>query len=139
MAERTLLLIKPDAVRRRLIGAIVSRIEAKGLKILGMKMLQFDEALADAHYAEHVAKDFYPALKQFILSGPVVALAVEGPDAIALMRTMMGKTRPAEAAPGTIRGDFAFSTTENLIHGSDSPQRAEIELGLFFRKDELFG
>ncbi|MCX7015627.1 MAG: nucleoside-diphosphate kinase [Candidatus Sumerlaeota bacterium] len=138
MAERTLILIKPDAVRRRLIGEIVSRIEAKGLKIIGMKMLRFDGALADAHYAEHVHKDFYPALRQFILSGPVVAAAVEGPDAVALMRLMMGKTRHTEAVPGTIRGDFAFSTTENLIHGSDSLERADIEMRLFFREDELF-
>jgi len=138
MPERTLILIKPDAVRRGLIGEIICRLEAKGLKIVGMKMLRFDAPLAAAHYAEHVKKDFYPALRDFITSGPTAALAVEGPDVVALTRALIGATRHTEAAPGTIRGDFAWSTTENLVHGSDSKERAEIELRLFFRDDELF-
>jgi nucleoside-diphosphate kinase len=138
MPERTLILLKPDAVRRGLIGRIVARFEAKGLRIAGMKMLRFDEELASRHYAEHIGKDFYAALSEFIASGPTVALAVEGPDVVALTRALMGATRHTEAAPGTIRGDFAFSTTENLVHGSDSDKRAQVELGLFFRDDELF-
>jgi nucleoside-diphosphate kinase len=139
MSERTLILIKPDGVKRRLVGEIISRIERKGLAIRAMKMMTFTPDLADRHYVDHLKKRFYPDLKTFILSGPVVALAVEGPDAIALMRMLMGATRPTEAAPGTIRGDFAFSTTENLIHGSDSPEKAEYELGLFFSPKELDG
>ena len=138
MPERTLILAKPDAVRRGLVGEIVSRIERKGLRIIGLKMLQFDADLAKRHYDEHVEKPFYPGLEAFITSGPVAAIAVEGDDAIALMRTMMGKTKHTEAAPGTIRGDFSFSTVENLVHGSDSPERAQFELALYFKDDELF-
>lgn len=138
MPERTLILIKPDAVRRGLIGAITARFEAKGLRIAGMKMLQFDESLAARHYAEHVEKDFYPSLKAFITSGPVVAMALEGQGVVQLTRAMMGATRHTEAAPGTIRGDLASTTTENLVHGSDSNERAQVELGLFFAENELF-
>lgn len=137
MTERTLILIKPDGVARRLVGTIVSRIEAKGLRIVGLRMLRFTPELADQHYVDHVGKDFYPALKEFILSGPVVAMAVEGPDAITLVRRLMGATRPSDSLPGTIRGDFANTTTENLIHGSDSPEKAKYELGLFFKPGEL--
>ncbi len=138
MPERTLLLIKPDAVRRGLIGRITTRLEDKGLKIIGMKMLRFDDALVARHYNEHVNKDFFPSLRQFIMSGPVLAMAVEGQDVVKLTRMMMGATRHTEAAPGTIRGDYAFSTTENLIHGSDSDERAKIELEIFFNPEELF-
>lgn len=137
MTERTLILVKPDGVARRLVGEIISRIEAKGFRIVGMKMLRFTPELADRHYVDHVKKDFYPSLKTFILSGPVVALAVEGPDAIALMRRLMGATRPGDSQPGTIRGDFANTTTENLIHGSDSPEKAAYELALYFTPQEL--
>ena len=137
--ERTLILVKPDGVRRGLVGEIVGRFERKGLHVVAMKMLRFDEALARRHYAEHVEKDFFPALLEFITSGPVVAMILEGDDAIALARLMMGATRHTEAAPGTIRGDFAAETTQNLVHGSDSPQRAAIEIGLFFGEDEIVG
>lgn len=137
MNERTLVLVKPDGVARGVVGEIIRRIEAKGFRIAGMKMLRFTPELADRHYVDHVNKEFYPSLKEFILSGPVVALAVEGPGAIALVRRLMGATQPAEALPGTIRGDFANTTTENLIHGSDSPEKAEYELKLFFKTEEL--
>ena len=139
MPQRTLIFVKPDGVRRGLIGEIISRFERKGLRIVAMKMLRFTQELARKHYEEHVNKPFYPALEEFILSGPVVAMVIEGEDVIELTRTMMGKTRHTEAAPGTIRGDFAFSTTENLIHGSDSPERAAIEIVNFFTPEEIVG
>jgi nucleoside-diphosphate kinase len=138
MSEQTLVLVKPDGVRRGLIGEILGRFERRGLRIRGLKMLQFDIALAERHYAEHVEKPFFPALRDFITSGPVVAALVEGPDAIQLVRSMMGQTKPSESAPGTIRGDFATTTTENIIHGSDSPERAQIEREIFFTDSELF-
>jgi nucleoside-diphosphate kinase len=139
MAQRTLIFVKPDGVRRGLVGEIISRFERKGLRIVAMKMLRFTPELARKHYEEHVNKPFYPALEQFILSGPVVAMVLEGEDVVELTRTMMGKTKHTEAAPGTIRGDFAFSTTENLIHGSDSPERAAIEIANFFTPEEIVG
>lgn len=139
MAERTLLFVKPDGVRRGLVGEIIGRFERKGLKLVGLKMLQVTPELAKKHYEEHVNKPFYPELEQFILSGPIVAMVLEGNDVVALTRAMMGKTKHTEAAPGTIRGDFAFSTTENLIHGSDSPERAAIEIANFFKPEELAG
>jgi len=114
--ERTLVLLKPDAVQRRLVGTILSRIEAKGLKIVGMKLLRVSPDLAARHYAEHVGKPFYGELVSFITSAPVVALVVEGPRAIEAMRTLMGKTNPFDAAPGTIRGDFGLSVGMNLVH-----------------------
>jgi len=138
MAERTLVLVKPDGVRRHLIGEIVRRFEVRGLKIAGLKMLRFDTALARRHYAEHVERPYFPPLEAFITSGPCVAMVIEGPDAITLVRTMMGTTSHLDAAPGTIRGDFALSTRENLVHGSDSPASAEREIPLFFREDELY-
>jgi nucleoside-diphosphate kinase len=138
MPERTLILVKPDGVRRGLVGEIISRFEAKGLRIAGMKMLRFNEELAARHYAEHAKKDFYLPLVKFITSGPVVALALEGEDVVEITRSMMGVTSHLESAPGTIRGDLAYSTRENLAHGSDSNERAQIELALFFNKDELF-
>ena len=135
--ERTLLLVKPDGVQRRLIGTIISRFESKGLKIVGLKMLQVTPELSRKHYAEHVEKPFYPLLEEFITSSPVVAIAAEGVDAITVARTMMGATNGREAAPGTIRGDFSQSRQMNLVHGSDSPAAAERELEIYFSKEEL--
>jgi nucleoside-diphosphate kinase len=139
MIQRTLVLIKPDAVQRRLSGDIVERFENKGLRIIGMKMLQFTPELARRHYAEHVAKPFYPRLEEFICSGPCVALVLESEEVIALVRRMMGATDRLEALPGTIRGDYAYASTEqNLVHGSDSVTSAEREIPIFFQEDELF-
>jgi nucleoside-diphosphate kinase len=137
MAERTLIFVKPDGVRRGLVGEIISRFERKGLRIVAMKMLQFTPELARKHYEEHVSKPFYPGLEKFVLSGPVVAMVLEGDDVVEMTRLMMGKTRHTEAAPGTIRGDLAFTTTENLVHGSDSRERAKIEIENFFRPEEI--
>ncbi len=136
-AERTLILFKPDAVERRLCGELLSRIENKGLKIVGLKMLKVTPELSKQHYAEHVSKSFYPLLESFITSGPVVALAIEGPEAVSVMRTMMGKTNGRESAPGTIRGDFGVSRQMNLIHGSDGPDAAKRELAIYFKPEEL--
>ena len=138
-AERTLILIKPDGVQRRLAGEIIRRIENKGLTIVGMKMMRVTADMAKQHYAEHVEKPFYPSLEEFITSAPVVALAVEGPEAITVMRTMMGATNGRKSAPGTIRGDFGCSQQMNLIHGSDGPDAAARELGIYFggADDEL--
>jgi nucleoside-diphosphate kinase len=135
--ERTLILIKPDAVQRRLIGRVITRIEDKGLSIIGLKLLQVTPEISRLHYAEHVSKSFYPELESFITSGPLVALAIEGPEATTVMRTLMGKTNAREAAPGTIRGDLGASRQMNLIHGSDSPESAQRELAIYFRADEL--
>ncbi|MCA9039443.1 MAG: nucleoside-diphosphate kinase, partial [Planctomycetaceae bacterium] len=135
--ERTLLLVKPDGVQRRLIGTIISRFESKGLKIVGLKMLQVTPELARQHYAEHVEKPFYPLLEDFITASPVVAIAAEGVDAISVARTMMGSTNGREAAPGTIRGDFSQSRQMNLVHGSDSPEAASRELDIYFNKAQL--
>lgn len=136
--ERTLVLVKPDGVKRGLIGEILSRFERKGLRIAGLKMIQFDEALVNRHYAEHVGKPFFPILKEFIMSGPAVALAIEGDQAIHVVRLMMGATKFTEAAAGTIRGDYALHGTANLVHGSDSPESAAREIPLFFAENELF-
>lgn len=138
MSQRTLILFKPDAVQRALCGELLGRIENKGLKIVGLKMLQVTPAMAKQHYSEHVQKPFYPGLEAFITAGPIVAVAVEGPNAISIMRTLMGATNGAEAAPGTIRGDFGCSRQMNLIHGSDSPESAAKELSIYFSDDELF-
>lgn len=135
--EKTLLLVKPDGVQRRLIGTIISRFESKGLKIVGLKMLQVTPELAREHYAEHVEKPFYPLLEEFITAAPVVAIAAEGVDAISVARTMMGATNGREAAPGTIRGDFSQSRQMNLVHGSDSPEAAARELSIYFSDNEL--
>ncbi|MGE0713767.1 MAG: nucleoside-diphosphate kinase [Planctomycetota bacterium] len=134
--EKTLILLKPDAVQRRLIGRILSRFEDKGLRIAGMKLMQVTEALAAEHYKEHKARPFYPGLVKFITSSPVVALCVEGPHAIQVCRDMMGATFGFKANPGTIRGDFGVSNQYNLVHGSDGPEAAERELGLYFPKGE---
>ncbi len=135
--ERTLVLVKPDGVRRALVGEIIGRFECKGLRLSALRMLRVDEDLADRHYEEHVSKPFFPDLKQFITGGPVVAMVIEGDMAIEVVRAMMGKTRFNEAAPGTIRGDFAFSTTENMVHGSDSPESAAREIPLYFTEDQI--
>ncbi len=133
MSTRTLLLCKPDALERGLVGEIVARLEARGLRIVAMDLRQIDKEFAGRHYAEHAEKPFFGDLVAFITRGPLVAMVVEGgPDTWKLVRTMMGATNPADAAPGTIRGDFAIETTENLVHGSDGPESAEREIALFF-------
>ena len=135
--ERTLAIIKPDAVQRRLIGEIVGRFERKGLRIIALKMIHIDPSLAERHYAVHKGKPFYEPLLEFITSDPVVVLALEGPQAIKALRNMMGATNPVEAAPGSIRGDYATEITFNLLHGSDSPENAQHELSLFFAPEEF--
>jgi nucleoside-diphosphate kinase len=135
--ERTFVLLKPDAVARRLCGEILARFEAKGLKLAGMKMLQVTPELSKQHYAEHVQKKFYPQLEEFITSGPVVALVLEGPSAISVVRTMLGSTNGRESALGTIRGDFGMSRQMNLVHGSDGPDAATREIGIYFKPEEL--
>lgn len=135
--EQTLILVKPDGVARGLIGEIVGRFESKGLRIAAMKMMRVTEALSDTHYAEHLEKPFYPELKKFITSGPITAMVIEGDEAIGLCRKMMGATKFSEAEPGTIRGDYAFSFTENLVHGSDGPESAKREIGIYFTADEI--
>lgn len=137
MSERTLILVKPDAVQRQLIGKIIDRYEARGLRICGMKMVHADRALAERHYAVHREKPFFKGLVEFITSAPLVAMAVEGPNAIVMCREINGKTRPHEAAPGSIRGDWAVDTGHNLVHASDSPESAAAELELWFNADEL--
>jgi nucleoside-diphosphate kinase len=132
MTEQTLVLCKPDAVRRGLVGEIVSRIEAKGLTLDAVELRRLDEATARKHYAEHEGKPFFDDLVSFITGGPLVAMIVEGPEAWKVMRTLMGSTNPREAAPGTIRGDLAVELTENLVHGSDGPESAAREIALFF-------
>jgi nucleoside-diphosphate kinase len=135
--ERTLVIIKPDAVQRGLIGEITTRLEKRGLKIVAMKMIQMNQELAAKHYAVHFGKPFYEGLIEYIISSPVVVMAVEGKQAIEIVRGTMGATDPAQAAPGTIRADFALEIGRNLVHGSDGPETAAFELGLFFRDDEL--
>ncbi len=130
--EQTLVLVKGDGVRRRLVGEIIRRIENKGLDIRTLQLMDVSRELAEEHYAEHRDKPFFGELVEFITSTPVVAMRVEGEGAIKVMRNLMGATNPAEAAPGTIRGDLALSLPDNLVHGSDSPESAARELGLFF-------
>ncbi|MFC1924163.1 nucleoside-diphosphate kinase [Chloroflexota bacterium] len=135
--QKTLVLIKPDAVQRGLVGEIVSRLERKGLKIAALKMLQMDKALAERHYAIHKGKPFFSSLVDFITSGPIVATVIEGSNAVEATRRIMGETDPLKAAPGTIRGDFGSEIEQNLIHGSDSEENAEQEINLFFSKKEM--
>jgi nucleoside-diphosphate kinase len=135
--EDTLLLLKPDAVQRRLVGEILRRIEAKGLEIAGLKLIRISRETAERHYAPHQGKPFYPGLIQYITSGSAVALVVRGRNAIQVTRAMMGATFGSKAAPGTIRGDLAISDGFNLIHGSDSPEAAAQEKALYFRPEEL--
>lgn len=133
MSNRTLVLLKPDAVERGLVGAITTRFENKGLRLVGMELRTLDKAILERHYEEHVGKGFYAELVEFMSRGPVVAMAIEGPeDTWEIVRTMMGATNPAKSAPGTIRGDFGTLFTENLVHGSDSAESAARELGIFF-------
>jgi nucleoside-diphosphate kinase len=135
--ERTLVLIKPDGVQRGLIGEIVRRFERRGLHLSGMKLMCVSPAVAAQHYAEHQGKPFYDGLIQFITASPVVAMVWEGRGAVVMVRTMMGATNPANAAPGTIRGDLAVDFGMNVVHGSDGVERAEQEVALFFRPEEL--
>ncbi len=135
--EQTLVLVKPDGVQRGLIGEVIGRLERRGLKLVGMKLMQVDEALAHRHYGEHVDRPFFPGLVGFITSGPVVAMAWEANNAVEIVRNSMGPTNPANAAPGTIRGDLGVDIGRNLIHGSDSPESAERELALFFNPEEV--
>lgn len=130
--ERTLVLVKPDSVRRGLVGEIISRFERMGMRIVALKMMRLDEDLAARHYREHQGEPFYPRLMSFITSGKVVAMVLEGESAIAVTRKVMGPTDPREAPPGTIRGDYGLEMPENLVHGSDSPESAEEEIRLFF-------
>jgi len=135
--QRTFLMIKPDGVARGLIGEVISRIEQKGLKIVAMKMLQVDKALAEKHYAEHKGKDFYRNLVSYIISSPSVAMVVEGKDAVSVIRTMIGKTNPKEADLGTMRGDLALEIGRNIVHAADSEESAKMEISLYFTEDEI--
>jgi nucleoside-diphosphate kinase len=136
-SERTLILVKPDGVQRQIVGRILARYEERGLKLVGLKLVHIDRQLAEQHYAAHREKPFFAGLVDFIVSGPLVALAVDGPNAIAVVRAINGATRPHEAAPGTIRGDFALETGQNIVHASDSAESAASELALWFRPEEL--
>jgi nucleoside-diphosphate kinase len=135
--EKTLVLLKPDCVQRRLVGTILQRFERKGLRLVGMKLVQPTRELAEAHYALHKNRHFFETLLKFILSGPLVAVVLEGREAVAVVRNLMGPTDGTKAVPGTIRGDFALSTQNNLIHGSDVAENAEVEINLWFRPEEL--
>ena len=137
MAERTLFMVKPDGVARGLVGEIVSRIERRGLSIRAMRLLWVSPEQAADHYAEHSEKPFYPGLVEFITSGPVVAMVVEGDSAVSTVRGMMGATNPLDSAPGTIRGDFALEIGENIVHGSDSPANGEREIAIYFSEPDL--
>ena len=130
--ETTLVLLKPDAVRRGLMAEVIGRFERRGFRFRGMRLLQLDRATAELHYAEHSERPFFGELVDFITSGPIVAMALEADGAVQVVRDMMGKTNPLESAPGTIRGDFALVLSENVIHGSDSPESAERELAIYF-------
>lgn len=135
--ERTLVLLKPDAVQRRLIGDLVGRFERKGLQVVGLKLVHASRELAEKHYEVHKARPFFESLIQFLTGGPTVAIALEGPNAVAVVRNIMGPTDGSKAAPGTVRGDYAISIQNNLVHGSDSVDNAKIELALWFKADEL--
>ena len=137
--ERTLVLLKPDALQRGIAGRIISRLEERGLKIVGMKLLQMDMALARVHYEAHVDKSFFPGMADFMTSSPIVAMAIEGPNAVEAVRNTMGATDPQKAAPGTVRADMAVDIGRNLVHGSDSPEAAQRELSVFFAEGEIVG
>ena len=137
MTERTLVLVKPDGVQRQLVGRILSRYEERGLLIVGLKLVKVDRELAERHYAVHAGKPFFEGLVDFITSGPLVAVALEGPGAISMVRTMNGATKPIDAVPGTIRGDLAVEMGQNLVHASDSAESAATELSIWFTADEL--
>jgi nucleoside-diphosphate kinase len=136
--ERTLIIVKPDGVQRGLIGEVISRFERRGLRIIGMKFMKVSRELAEKHYAEHVGKSFYEGLVTYITSGPVVVFALEGPNAVALARGTIGKTRPHEAEPGSIRGDLAIDVSRNVVHGSDGAESGEREVANFFSDAELY-
>ena len=135
--ERTFIMVKPNGVARGLVGEVIGRFERRGFTLRGLRTLRIDRALAERHYAEHVGKPFFESLVTFITSGPIVAMVWEGREAIRVARTMMGVTDSADAAPGTIRGDFSLSKEENVVHGSDGPESAAREIALFFADDEL--
>ena len=135
--ERSLILLKPDAVQRQLIGTIINRIEGRGLKIIGLKLIKMSNELASQHYKAHTDKPFYKGLVSFISSGPLVCIAVEGNNAVSLIRNSMGSTNPVDSLPGTIRGDLAIDIGRNLVHGSDSVEEGTREVNLFFTSDEL--
>ena len=137
LMERTLVFLKPDAIQRELVGEIISRIERKGFKIVGLKMIRLSEEFARAHYAMHEGKDFYEPLVRYTVSGPIVAMVLEGKNAVSVVRQMMGSTFGSDSPPGTIRGDFALSNRYNLVHGSDSAERAAEEIRRFFKDEEL--
>ena len=137
MTERTFAMVKPDGVQRGLVGEIVRRYEARGLKLAGLKLMSVPRTMAEEHYAEHKGKPFYPGLVDYITSGPVVALCLEGKNAVAVVRTVNGATKPWDALPGTIRGDFALDIGRNVVHGSDSVDAAKRELAIYFGKDDL--
>jgi nucleoside-diphosphate kinase len=132
MTDRTLVLCKPDAVERQLVGEVIGRLERKGLELVALQMMTIDAELAGRHYAEHTDKPFFGDLVSFITRSPLVAMVFEGPEAFKVVRTIMGSTNPRDAAPGTIRGDLAIELTENLVHGSDSPESAAREIQIFF-------
>ena len=136
-SQRTLVLLKPDAIQRGLVGAVISRLERPGLKIVAMKLMRVDDSLARRHYAVHEGKPFFPGLVQFITSSPIVAMVLEGPNAVQVARKAMGETDPVKAAPGSIRGDLGLEIGRNLVHGSDGPETAENEIALFFSPAEL--
>ena len=135
--ERTLIIVKPDGVHRRLVGRVIARFEAKGLKLVGLRMMSITPELADEHYAEHVQKPFYPGLRSFITSSPVVVFALEGKNAISVCRGIVGATDAGQATPGTIRGDFGMSKSHNLVHASDGVESADRELALYFSPEDL--
>jgi nucleoside-diphosphate kinase len=135
--ERTLVLLKPDALQRALVGVIISRLETRGLKLAALKMVHMDKTMATHHYSVHADKGFFPGLVTFITSGPIVAIVIDGKDSVQLVRNLMGETDPSKALPGTIRGDLAKDIGRNLIHGSDSPEQAAIEIALFFSPEEI--
>jgi nucleoside-diphosphate kinase len=135
--SRTLVLLKPDAVQRALAGELIGRLERRGLKIAGMKLMQVSKELAHRHYGEHEGKPFFPGLVQFITSSPIVAIVLEGENAVQLVRGAMGQTSPADSAPGSIRGDYGMTIGMNLVHGSDSDESAQREIDLFFSPDEI--
>tara|TARA_Y100001936_G_scaffold254130_1_gene325405 strand:+ start:16930 stop:17385 length:456 start_codon:yes stop_codon:yes gene_type:complete len=137
LSERTLVLLKPDTVQRGLVGQIIDRLEKRGWKIVGLKLINMTDEIAKLHYAEHVDKPFFPGLASFMMSRPIIAMALEGKNVVEAVRKFMGSTNPQEAQPGTIRGDFATDIGRNLIHGSDSVESAARELSIFFTEDEL--
>ena len=137
MTERTFAMVKPDGVQRGLVGEVVRRYEARGLKVVGMKFMQVPRTMAEEHYAEHRGKPFYAGLVEYITSGPVVAIALEGKNAVAVVRAVNGATKPWDAAPGTVRGDLALDIGRNVVHGSDSVDSAKRELAIYFDKDDL--